>query len=381
MTGNLKSNANHHFCKCNHLSFRHLSVRQVSFMTKRRSAFTLVELLVVIGIIALLISILLPSLSKARKAAAVIKCASQMHSLGLGMLIYASQNHDWILGSPNTTGAPTTYSNTYSPGINQIWDWESPMLDTLGIKIPYPSNDGSDSGQSNAQARWDRVNYELNSPMFTCPLNQVVTTLYNPSTAFPGVTLPTVVPYMSYTTGIMFMVNGVTPTQAAANSSFTTQGDQYAWPPVGYSPKITQIGVSSQKIFIAEGARYLNSFPADFNMDFSWGSSNGGNYADNGADDSYSYGMTRSGVPLNGGTTPDARALWARHGNIVPNGPGDSFRFAACFYDGHVENLGDLQGSNPIFWAPKGTTYISTELYNDVKKAFHLTPGNYTVPY
>jgi prepilin-type N-terminal cleavage/methylation domain-containing protein len=69
---------------------------RVSRRHHKASGFTLIEVLVVVAIIALLVSILLPALSKARAHARNVKCLSNLHQIGLSLNTYAVEHNDWI---------------------------------------------------------------------------------------------------------------------------------------------------------------------------------------------------------------------------------------------------------------------------------------------
>jgi len=120
--------------------------------TKNRQGFTLIELLVVIGIIALLAAILMPSLAKAKELAKASSCLSNEHNLGLGLMMYATDNqslypinYQYINGDTSADGyyhwSAALYPNDY-------------QLATNNYSVPTPPG----------QMRYPKV-----AKMFVCP--------------------------------------------------------------------------------------------------------------------------------------------------------------------------------------------------------------------
>lgn len=87
----------------------------------RSAGFTLVELLVVIGIISILLALLLPALNKAREVARSIQCASTMRQIGVAFTLYENDYHGCL---PDAFRVDPSLPLASQPKVIAWWSWQ-----------------------------------------------------------------------------------------------------------------------------------------------------------------------------------------------------------------------------------------------------------------
>jgi prepilin-type N-terminal cleavage/methylation domain-containing protein/prepilin-type processing-associated H-X9-DG protein len=322
----------------------------------RRHAFTLVELLVVIGIIALLISMLLPALSKAREAANSVACLANLRSAGQAMQMYVAEQKGFIPGSPNTSSrhfynavpnAAVVTSLAVPPGPIQNADYIYP----LGTMMKLQFRDDDNPNQA--------VRYKFYREMqqFLCPTNRdVIAGPFGTPADQAGAGQ-----HISYATAFTFLLTPGSPAPGITRETRMSTGAGWWALPNGYVPKITKVGQNAEKIYMADAGKFSTTSAPSFSLGIS--PADGGVFSDFGAFGPEAEGYFRTVSP-NGF---DPRIFAWRHGKK------GALRLNALFYDGHAETLDEMQSCNPAIWVPKGTRFADgAKIWPDVVAKYQL---------
>ena len=157
-------------------------VALVTPASRKRAAFTLVELLVVIGIIALLISILLPSILAARRQAYLVRCSVNLHLLAHGCLLHAHDHRGYMplagmLQIDGLTGDPLAFAKAVNDTDRRRYTYASaPGTSITHVIVPLPAAVAPYlSMQRLSYDNWNTLDQQLNNnrgvwQTFMCPM-------------------------------------------------------------------------------------------------------------------------------------------------------------------------------------------------------------------
>jgi prepilin-type processing-associated H-X9-DG protein/prepilin-type N-terminal cleavage/methylation domain-containing protein len=132
----------------------------------RRRAFTLVELLVVVGIISVLIAVLMPALSRAREHANRVKCAANLRTMGQALALYTHQ-YGCYPGCFLSSNGSATYSFAWPVRLRPFVGGDRRILDCPSQGERCEWTDGAPGPVERAVAGHDRYGYELGERLLT----------------------------------------------------------------------------------------------------------------------------------------------------------------------------------------------------------------------
>lgn len=338
-----------------------------------RKGFTLVELLVVISIIALLISILLPSLRKARDSAKAAVCSAQMRGLTTGLMNYVSESGDWLPGM-NTSGAAMLAQQLNLSNPNAIrasalpiqpHDWATPILSQ---DMAMPNNRAeklrlvTEKFRCPSQLSKESVLYPDGLPTNQVPDRDDF--LKYPKWSALSLLMPVHFQYWGSahqrrTVGAYAGYPNLPVYPKIGPSTWEVKNDQYI-------SMIGRVGTPAEKIFLADGNRFLAS-DGVLDHDVSAIPNYFGSFTSSGGwwSGDTSYGVLQGsqnweGETMSRGSESGGRNLGLsyRHGtggrNSATSCQQNQGSINAAFFDGHVERLTDRQSRRIEYWYPKG---------------------------
>jgi prepilin-type N-terminal cleavage/methylation domain-containing protein/prepilin-type processing-associated H-X9-DG protein len=139
---------------------------------RRRPAFTLIEMIVVLGIIALLVSLSVPNMTAYIQKAQAAVCAEHLHGIGVAVLSYATDNNS-VLPEINQTAPPLPYPTSVG-GIVQVLGNYGITTNTTQCPVDMASGAGSSFAQYGSSYEWNPVLDDGTDPVTSLPIGTTV---------------------------------------------------------------------------------------------------------------------------------------------------------------------------------------------------------------